>query len=53
MQPSQEPRPVPAKNAGTRTGQPLDLNILIGKDGPAPVEVVTLNLHRVLLSVLP
>jgi len=34
--PSQVPRPVPAKNAGTRTGQPLDLRFYSERIGPAP-----------------
>ena len=31
--PSQVPRPVPAKNAGTRTGQPLDLRFYLERMG--------------------
>src|ERR1017187_2888219 len=34
--PSQVPRPVPAKNAGTRTGQPLDLRFYLERMGQPP-----------------
>jgi hypothetical protein len=34
--PSQVPRPVPTKNAGTRTGQPLDLRSYSERMGQPP-----------------
>jgi hypothetical protein len=37
--PSQVPRPVPAKNAGTRTGQPLDLRFYLERMGQPPAGV--------------
>ena len=36
--PSQVPRPVPAKNAGTRTGQPLDLRFYLERMGQPPAQ---------------
>jgi len=39
--PSQVPRPVPAKNAGTRTGQPLDLRFYLERMGQPPVRTPT------------
>ena len=37
--PSQVPRPVPAKNAGTRTGQPLDFGFYSERMGQPPMLV--------------
>ena len=37
--PSQVPRPVPAKNAGTRTGQPLDLRFYLERMGQPPMSI--------------